>query len=334
LFYKKIDNGKYRYYEKYYDESEGRWKQATVTLNSRTRQAQSEARTMLETKINFKLSKDKLLKKVNQKIKHLTVGEVYEEFLAFRKQELKDSTFYIQAEMLNGLLKSIFKKRIVAVSSQYFQNYFILNHNSLAYKKLQKTVLNLFFRYALKVGYIESNPLDKVELPKIRKTLEEIERKKAKFLSKEEMKQFMSFFGRTPREVRLNLLIEFMYLTGLRIGESLALIWENVDLKNQLITIKYTLDKHSASLKAFKLTSPKTNDSYRTISINKRCVEILKELKQLNTQINPLDKRFIFLNTTGGLIDPILLNYYLKAVGKRANLANKVVLKPRFAFEI
>jgi hypothetical protein len=44
LFFKKLANGKYRYYEKFYDESEEKWKQASVTLTSKTRQAQGQAK--------------------------------------------------------------------------------------------------------------------------------------------------------------------------------------------------------------------------------------------------------------------------------------------------
>ena len=54
LFLKRLDNGKYRYYEKFYDESEGKWKQVSVTLGSKTRQAQGEARRRLGVKIDKK----------------------------------------------------------------------------------------------------------------------------------------------------------------------------------------------------------------------------------------------------------------------------------------
>ena len=55
LFLKRLDNGKYRYYEKFYDESEGKWKQVSVTLGSKTRQAQGEARRRLGVKIDKKI---------------------------------------------------------------------------------------------------------------------------------------------------------------------------------------------------------------------------------------------------------------------------------------
>ncbi|GAB2021828.1 site-specific integrase [Pseudolactococcus yaeyamensis] len=318
MFYRKTSNGKYRYYEKYYDESEGKWKQATITLNSKTRQAQGEARRKLEAKIEKKLLEDDVSKRLGQKANTITVKEVYEEYTLFRKQEVKDSTFFTQEKAVKSVLVDILDKRIKSISNGYFQKFFMSSSNSLTYKRLQKTIISSFFKYAIKIGYIDHNPIDRVELPKQRKKIEEIERKRAKFLSREEMVLFKQSFGVSSSEIRMNLLIEFMYFTGLRVGEAIALMWENVNLDERTIHVKYNLDSHSAKLKEFKLTSPKTEDSYRKISINTRCVEILSEIKAMNLKIKPLDQRFIFLSNTGNLIFPKSLNTYLKKIGKIA----------------
>ena len=92
LFFKKLANGKYRYYEKFYDESEEKWKQASVTLTSKTRQAQGHAKRELDSKIEKKLTECKLRSRKN---KQYTFNEVLDEYLLFRKQELKDSSFYV-----------------------------------------------------------------------------------------------------------------------------------------------------------------------------------------------------------------------------------------------
>lgn len=55
------------------------------------------------------------------------------------------------------------------------------SNNSLRYKKSQKSLINLFFKYALKLGYIEYNPLERVELPKQRKTIEDIQKNEKSF---------------------------------------------------------------------------------------------------------------------------------------------------------
>lgn len=323
LFFKKISNGKYRYYEKFYDESEGKWKQASVTLTSKTRQAQGEAKRLLDKKISKKLLDENIEAVNKKKLETITVREVYEEYKEFRKQELKDSTYYKQNLAMERMIAEILDKKIGNISSSYFQRYFMTSKNSIPYKKLQKSLINLFFKFSVKIGVIEYNPIENVELPKHRKTIEYIEKKRAKFFSKDEMKAFKRSFGTSPDEVRMNYLIEFMYLTGLRIGEALALMWKNVDFEENSILIKYNIDNHSVSLKEFKLTSPKTLDSFRRVSINNRCIEILYSLEKMNSYLDVKHDQFIFLNERGNLIYPQLLNKYLKKIGRSANIENK-----------
>lgn len=323
LFFKKIDNGKYRYYEKFYDESEGKWKQASVTLTSKTRQAQGKAKKQLEEKIEKKSLEYDEQYKLKQVFQKMTVREVYDEYKIFRKQELKDSTFAIQNVMLSNILKDILDDLIVNVTSFSIQKYFMISPNSFKYKKTQKSLINLFFKYSLKLGYIEQNPIEKVEIPKQRKDIENIQKKRTKFLSIEEMKVLKQSFGNSPQEIRMNYLIEFMYLTGLRIGEALALMWENINLENKIINVKYTLDTNSASIKEFKLNSPKTIDSYRLVSISVRCIEILLNMKKLNVKSKKANKSFIFLSETDSLINPNSLNIYLKKIARKACFENK-----------
>lgn len=323
LFLKKLSNGKYRYYEKFYDESEGKWKQASVTLTSKTRQAQGQAKRLLEKKIENRLLKYDDIDLNQARIENITIREVYDEYRELRKLELKDSTYATQTFLLDKVFENIFDKKLNEFSGLYFQRYFMKSSNSLSYKKLQKTLINLFFKHAVKVGYLENNPIDNVELPKQRKTLEDVEKRRAKFLSKEEMKVFKQSFGTSPSEVRMNYLIEFMYLTGLRIGEALALMWENVNLVSKTINIKYTIDNHSVSIQKSKLSTPKTIDSFRMISVNDRCIIILSELSKLNDYLKTKKSSFIFLSTTGNLITPSVLNLYLKKVAKKANFDNK-----------
>ena len=323
LFFKKIDNGKYRYYEKFYDESEGKWKQASVTLTSKTRQAQGKAKKQLEEKIEKKSLEYDEQYKLKQVFQRMTVREVYDEYKIFRKQELKDSTFAIQNVMLSNILKDILDDLIVNVTSFSIQKYFMISPNSFKYKKTQKSLINLFFKYSLKLGYIEQNPIEKVEIPKQRKDIENIQKKRTKFLSIEEMKVLKQSFGNSPQEIRMNYLIEFMYLTGLRIGEALALMWENINLENKIINVKYTLDTNSASIKEFKLNSPKTIDSYRLVSISVRCIEILLNMKKLNVKSKKVNKSFIFLSETDSLINPNSLNIYLKKIARKACFENK-----------
>ncbi|WP_460055469.1 tyrosine-type recombinase/integrase [Pseudolactococcus yaeyamensis] len=46
-------------------------------------------------------------------------------------------------------------------------------------------------------------------------------------------------------------------------------------------------------------------------------------MMKLNSEIKPLDNRFIFVCKTGNLINPEYLNSYLKRIGRKAQIKNK-----------
>lgn len=71
MFYKKLSSGKYRYFEKYFDENQGKWRQVTVTMHSKSRASQSEAKNRLSQKIEKKLKKDRKKRKRSKKNRNL-----------------------------------------------------------------------------------------------------------------------------------------------------------------------------------------------------------------------------------------------------------------------
>lgn len=69
--------------------------------------------------------------------------------------------------------------------------------------------------------------------------------------------------------------------TGLRLGELVALKWQNVDFKNKIIYIEKSVGTISQNHKLLTIEdTPKTTSSIRVIPISKQLLEILKVLKQ------------------------------------------------------
>lgn len=105
--------------------------------------------------------------------------------------------------------------------------------------------------------------------------------------------------NRSPKYTTRYMIITAIY-TGMRIGEILALKWSDLDLINNTLSITKAYDYVAKELK-----EPKNQSSVRTIRINKRLVNLLKELKVNNQE-------FIFANSKGMLPSPAGANKTLK----------------------
>lgn len=305
MFYKKLENGKYRYFEKFFDKNQGKWRQTTVTLNSKSRIAQSEARNRLSLKIEKILLKEevKILKEVP------TVDEVFKEWREIRDEELKASSVHTETWAFIKFLKKFGTKTISDVTGQEIQRFILDLNLAPTTRVIRKTYYNLLFEYAQKVGYIKSNPMLQVVLPKIRATSDDVRRKQNGFLDRKEMRLILNYGYSLSKYRRQTALFEFMFLTGLRIGELLALKWEDIDFKKMSLTVNHTLNLHGYVANARQLLSPKTAHSYRTISLNKRCMEILELFSS-----ESYDKEFIFVSEKGRIYGRDELSTYFKRI--------------------
>lgn len=310
MFFRELENGKYRYYEKYFDLEENKWKQVSITLTSKTRQAQKQARMLLEEKIE---NKKENIEKEKTEVREITVKEAYEEYLKIRESELKRSTFKSQKYTIIGEIRKLEDYLLVNVTSRIVQNILLELPCSAEHRKNKKVLLNLFFKYCLNVGYISENPIDNVVLPKRKKNLKKVRKKQNKYLTRAEVVQYLNFLEKEEKNQRVRLIVEFMYLTGLRFGEVLALTLEDIDFGNKTLEVKHTLHTSGSKAEIF-LDSPKSLASYRVIGISDRVLEIIEEYLFIEKE-----GRFIF--TKNG--NPFMIfsfNDFLKRSFKRSGI--------------
>lgn len=67
---------------------------------------------------------------------------------------------------------------------------------------------------------------------------------------------------------------------GTRKGETLSLQWKDIDLKNKTLKIYKTVTKDTNGAKTYKITAPKTNNSYRQLDIPDNLLDLLIKLKK------------------------------------------------------
>lgn len=307
MFYKKLSSGKYRYFEKYFDKNQGKWRQVTVTMNSKSRASQAEAKNRLSQKIEKKLKERLEEKEAFKEKQELTVQEVFNEWRIIRDEELKLSSISVEKNAFKKFLREFGTEKISKITGMQIQKFILKQNLAPTTRILRKTYYNLLFSYAKKVAYRNDNPMDNVVLPRIKLSYEQIMKKQNKFLEREEIRKVLDFLYKNKVHFRKALIYEFLFLTGLRTGELLALRWEDFNPEKQLIQVKHTLNMNGVSAKKRQLLSPKTGHSYRSVSLNNRALEIINILAD-----HCKDEEFIFVGNQGQTLDRNTLSVVFK----------------------
>ena len=138
--------------------------------------------------------------------------------------------------------------------------------------------INKMLRFAVRKGYLETNPCSPIELaknPNEKKT-------EMQYWTLEQFNLFIPYV----ENPLYHLLFDNQFYMGMRIGETLALTWEDVDLENNVILVKKTWSKD-----LHKITTPKTPNSQRTITMPQFLSDEYREFKEM---LDVPEKSFVF----------------------------------------
>lgn len=137
-----------------------------------------------------------------------------------------------------------------------------------------KKILTGALKYAVYPAQLLTyNPAAGVIIPKVEEPIKSADEK---VLSDEEFKTLLERF---PKGSPYYIMLMIGYFAGLRIGETLALTWDNVDLDNQTITINRTLIRSYGQKGCYCFGTPKTKSSYRVVPIGNTLTEALRKHK-------------------------------------------------------
>ena len=203
-----------------------------------------------------------------------TYQEVYEEWLLQYKNTVKESTFFKTQSMFKNNILPIFSNlRINSITTPFIQD----NANRwFAKYKNYKKIINYNFSvlaYALRMGYIHVNHKDRFVMPKkIRVRKDE----SMSYYTKDELIELLKYIKQDTSIEWLSF-FRLLAFTGMRKGECLALTWNDIDLTNQTVTVNKTLAVGMSSKQIVQ--TPKTLESYRTITLDDNTVSWLKKWK-------------------------------------------------------
>lgn len=213
--------------------------------------------------------------------KEITLEEISEKWLKEYAETVQDSTYIkTSRNFKNHIYPAFGDRKIATITAIQMQEQVNEWSKKLVYGRKLKGLMNNIFKYAIRHGYIETNPVDSV-VTSVRKKVDS----KSDFYNKDELKKFMILVTKT-KDLEKIVLFRLLAFTGARKGEILALEWKDWN--------DNTLDINKAITRGFvgeEIGNTKTVSSNRLISLDKKTKNLLKKWKKQNP-----DTRYIFEN--------------------------------------
>lgn len=258
--------------------SDGKWRHKAETVNSPRRK---DAERILAER----------LREVNRGLR-LPVEISFGEFAAshwetYITQNLKPSTqLSHRSNVRRHLLPAFGKLRLSEISALQIMS--LLKEKSEAGLK-PKSLLNLYvllqkmLNLAVALELLTSNPIGRVPKPRV-------ERAEKPSLSPDQVRDIAN---NMPSNLRA--LIVLLYLTGLRIGEALALKWGDVDFEHSKLYVRRSVWRRREQ-------APKSRRSIRAKHLLDGLAQVLKRHRELSVSSQAED--YIFANGAGRYYDP------------------------------
>ncbi|WP_120911449.1 tyrosine-type recombinase/integrase [Helicobacter pylori] len=223
----------------------------------------------------------KTAEKQELKIKaKITILEALKRFLALKiglkqtslnsLENVFNSIFRVMGLKESDKLKRITKEKIAKYHEETLKHYRKNTIHNL------NANLKSFLEFCETEGFLEKSPYFSVTLKNAQ------EAKAIEPFSLEEVKTLIE----NAQSLRLKAFLTVAFLTGLRTGEQLALMWENIDFNEKTITINKTLNELGT------ITTPKNKPSVREVDLLEPVEKVLKELKASE----PENKKFVFIS--------------------------------------
>ena len=129
-------------------------------------------------------------------------------------------------------------------------------------------VLSVILSKAVQWGYINSNPAERAEKPKVKRC-------ESAYLEEDDVRRMLDLLQYEP--IMWRTVITFDLFSGLRRGELLGLEWRDVDLDNQLLKVERTFN-YTPGIGNYE-GSTKTESSQRPLKLSRSAVLLLLEYK-------------------------------------------------------
>lgn len=206
-------------------------------------------------------------------IDYIPFSKLVREYLNYAKTHIKKSSYIKRESAINKWVYKFGDIDVHKISKLMIQD--VIDEWDKTYSKryVEKLyyALSACLEYAFRKDYITNNPIRKVE----RSKRPNEKPKEMQIWEPYEFNQFISFVD----DIMYKSLFMILFYMGLRKGECLALQWKDINFSDNTIRIEKTSGDRDR-LNNPPYTTPKTNNSYRTITMPTVLVKQLKQYKE------------------------------------------------------
>lgn len=242
-----------------------------------------------------------------------TLEQVYQEFLKVGCNSYQENTVYDTKSKFKMVSVQLRNTPIARVDYPMLQEYFnSIQQKGLERNKSVKKALNRVFKYALKMQYINTNPLELVDIVGIEKKLDhDVILSSDNFYKLVEALKDIDKFNHYAYSIAL----EIGFYTGLRISEAFALDKCDIDFENDIIHVNKKLVYRGLKKDEFYTTHQMKSTKSKAI------IPLAPPLKQSLIEwftVNPYNR--IICDAEGFYIHPQAFTKSVKNVAKHFNI--------------
>ena len=262
MWVEELKSGKFRVAERYADPLSGRLKKVSVVIEKNTKKDLRAAQASLQDKINHLCS-------YSLQPTDITLEKLASLYMDDQYRVNKVSTARRNGYACNSILDMLGRSTLVKnLSAGYVRTQFLAKYpNPGTYNEFAKR-----FKQMIRWGYDNDLVGDISYLSKLKTLKDETKKQKIeeKFLEPEQIRKLIDGMAKDNWKD----LTQFLVLSGLRIGEALALDIPDIDIKNREIHVTKTYDFNNDLI-----TSTKTAAGTRDVFIQDELLPLAKRLR-------------------------------------------------------
>lgn len=263
MWIEETKNGKYKAVERYTDYITGKTKKISVTMEKNTAQSRKVAQNVLDERI----------RRANEATtnENIRLCELVDKYREDQRLTVKMSTYQTNYHACNTLVDILGRSTLVGrMTAQYVRGQLLATKKGPGTLNRQLTRFKALIRWGYHNDYVEDiSFIDKLEPFKDAPHKIKIQ---DKYLESGELKTLIDGMSVTV----WGLLTEFLALSGLRVGEAVALEKSDIDYDAKYIHVTKTYDCANKVS-----TAPKTATSIRDVFMQDELVSVCRKINAL-----------------------------------------------------